>query len=201
MKSLALWWLQRPRRERRTLAVCGLILAIAVAGEAAVKPYLATLRSVSERADRERDMLVREQRLLAEATTYPERFPRAEAALLAEAPRLFGAPDLATASAALVNYVSVHGIRHRVFVQQSATGEPEQGSGGVASIHVELQAVGDLQGILEFLQALESGSKLLTIERLAIAQAARVSGRETSDEEMLALTATVTGYALSELAE
>lgn len=177
-------------------AVLTLVLVI----QAGVRPYVSALTELRATADRERDLLARQEQLLVEVKSYPERLPLAESALLEEAPRLFGGPELATASAALVNHVSGQGIRNRVFVQQSSTGTPEPAVDGVARIHVEVQVVGDLQGILAFLRDLESGPKLLSVDRLVIAQAERVSGRDT-DEEMLGMSATVTGYTLVEEVE
>jgi hypothetical protein len=160
-------------------------------------PYFHSLSEMRERVERERDLLQREQRMLAGMKSYPKRIPRAEAALLHEAPRLFAGPDLATASASLVNYVSTRAISHRVFVQQSASRTPESAAVGVARLQVDLRAVGDLEGILALLQDLESGSKLISVEHLAVAQSEHVGG-ESRDEEVLGMSATMSGYALGD---
>jgi hypothetical protein len=174
------------------------LLGAALGVRVVAVPYLHALSETKERMERERDLLEREQGLLAEVRTYPERMPRAENALLGEAPRLFGGPDLATASATLVNYVSTHAIGHRVFVQQSASRPPTPVAAGVARLQVDLRAVGDLEGILSLLQDLEGGSKLLTVDDLTIAQAEQVYPGEPRDEEVLGMSATVSGYALGD---
>jgi len=63
----------------------------------------------------------------------------------------------------------------------------------VRALRVELRAETDFQGVLEFLDALERGGKLVTIERLDIAMTLR-AGDE--DRETLSVTATVIGYSL-----
>lgn len=196
----AVWWGKLSARDRRALTLCAVVLVAALAFQAAVRPYLYSLGETRDRVERERALQLREQTLLSEVNAYSARMPDSEAALLREAPRLFGGPDLATASASLVNYVSSHGIRHRVFVQQSVTRPPEAAASGVARLQVDLRAVGDLEGILSMLQDLESGSKLLTVERLTIAQAERVAiGQGRGDDEVLGMSATVSGYALSDV--
>jgi hypothetical protein len=166
---------------------------------AGVQPYLRTLSDARARVERERDLLHRERELLAEVKHYPAWIPTAERSLLDEAPRLFAGPELATASATLVNYVSTRAISHRVFVQQSATRAPTQAASGVVRLQVDLRAVGDLEGILSLLRDLEAGAKLLTVDSLTIAHAERV-GNETSsrDEEVLVVSATISGYALGD---
>ena len=65
---------------------------------------------------------------------------------------------------------------------------------GLLPLRVELRAESDFQGVLEFLDALERGQKVLTIERLDLARVLR-AGDE--DRETLSITATVVGYAIS----
>ena len=192
---LAAKWGRLSPKDRSALRLGVIVLGAALGVRLGVMPYVRALSEVRERVERERDLLQREQRTLADMKAYPKRIPLAEDALLREAPRLFAGPDLATASASLVNYVSTHAIRHRVFVQQSASRTPESAAVGVARLRVDLRAVGDLEGILALLQDLESGSKLISVEHLAVAQAERV-GSESRDEEVLGMSATMTGYAL-----
>jgi hypothetical protein len=70
----------------------------------------------------------------------------------------------------------------------------------VAKLQVELRAIGDLEGILALLQDLEGGDKLLTVESLTLGQAERLNiGGSPRDEEVLAVIATVSGFALGDL--
>jgi hypothetical protein len=192
-------WTRLGRRDRRAVLVGAVILAAAFGARAGVQPYLRTLSNARARVERERDLLHREHELLAEVKHYPAWIPTAERSLLDEAPRLFAGPELATASATLVNYVSTRAIRHRVFVQQSASRSPTSVASGVVRLQVDLRAVGDLEGILSLLQDLEAGGKLLTVDNLTIAQAEQVgNGSSSRDEEVLVVSATISGYALGD---
>ena len=185
------------RRDRRAVLSGLLVLVPALLFHLIVQPFLGELSEMHGRIERERGLLQREQSLLAEVKAYPRRLQAAEAGLLTEAPRLFAGPDLVAASAALSNYLGGKAHSSRVFLQRSETGTPAA-ENGVAELRVELSAVGDLEGMLSFLQALESGPKLVTIPRLVIGRAERVNPSESNDEEVLSLTATVNGYALTE---
>lgn len=185
------------RRDRRALTLGALMVVPAVVFQLGVKPYLHALADVRSRVIREQDLLAREQTLLAEVKSYPVRLERAEGTLLREAPRLFAGPDLVAASAALSSYVTGKAAASRVFVQRSETGSPSAEE-GVAQLAIDLHAVGDLEGILSFLQALESGPKLVTVSRLLIGKAERLNPTESRDEEVLSVTASVGGYALDD---
>jgi len=187
-------------RDRHALTVGAALLAAALVVRVVVMPSIQLAADLRIRIERERDLLAREHAVVAEARAYPARMPAAERALLDEAPRLFGGADLATSSATLVNYVSTRALAHRVFVQQSASRPPTAVASGVARLQVELRAVGDLEGVLALLRDLESGPKLLTVERIALSQAERLNlGEAPRDEEVLGLSATVSGYALGDL--
>jgi hypothetical protein len=56
-----------------------------------------------------------------------------------------------------------------------------------------VRAESDFRGVLDFLNALERGEKVVTVERLDVARTLR-AGDE--DRETLSITATVVGYAL-----
>lgn len=69
---------------------------------------------------------------------------------------------------------------------------------GLSALRVELRAESDFQGALEFLDALERGQKIVTVERLDIVRVLR-AGDE--DRETLSITATVVGYAMTKAAK
>lgn len=91
---------------------------------------------------------------------------------------------------------------NRAFAAPAGAGGPGAGRGstptqslpqGMQALRVELRAESDFQGVLEFLDALERGNKVVTIERLDIARVLR-AGDE--DRETLSITATVVGYSV-----
>jgi hypothetical protein len=83
--------------------------------------------------------------------------------------------------------------RH-VWLQDAATRPAVLMAGGVRALKVEVRAESDLQGVLSFLQALETGGKLVRVERLDISRQPNRS--EADGSETLAVSATLTGYAI-----
>jgi hypothetical protein len=89
----------------------------------------------------------------------------------------------------------------RVAAAQTARGAAPSAASvapdGLRPLRVEIRAESDFQGVLAFLDALERGNKVVTVERLDIAKTLR-AGDE--DRETLTVTATVVGYALPRVA-
>jgi hypothetical protein len=162
-----------------------------------VKPSARAWQEARLRAEQEHGLLTRELALLSETASFEARFQQAGRALLAEAPRLFGGADTVEVAAALANYVSSEASRHRVFVQANEPRGVEAAGEGVATFRAELRAVGDLEGILAWLHAMEMGDKLVRVDGIAIAPAARPGGIGTPGEEVLGVVLAVSGFALT----
>jgi hypothetical protein len=64
---------------------------------------------------------------------------------------------------------------------------------GLRPLRVEIRGESDFRGVLEFLDALERGGKVVVVERLDVARALRAGD---DDRETLSVSATVVGYAL-----
>jgi len=188
-------------RDRRALA-WGLALVVpALVSTQMVRPSLTAYRDLQARLEQERDLLQREENLLADRRHFQKRYAAVERAVLEEAPRLFGGPDLTAAAAELGSYVNAQAYAHRVMVQRSEPGPPASTESGVARLQLDVQGVSDLAGILGLLQSLETGPKLVAVERVAIAQTAPVLPGAGGQQEALAFGATVVGYALADSAE
>jgi hypothetical protein len=181
-------------RDRRALLWGSLCIAPILFVQVALRPYLSASATLDERLERERGLFQRELTVLADAAGLPARFRTSEQLLLAQAPRLFGGADLVGATGALSTYVARQAAASRVFIQHSTTLGP-QTRDGVVLLQVELESVGDLQGILDFLVGLEQGPKLVTVGSIALTRVQRPGGSE-GDEEILDLRAVVTGYSL-----
>ena len=184
-------------RDRRAIRLGALVLLPAVLYVWGIAPLARGLADMRGRGDAEADALRRERTLLADAARYPALTARAESVLMREAPRLFHGADPLAASAGLANYVGDRAVRSRVFIQHSETRTAEPAGDGVATLQVELRAVGDLHGLLAFLQSLESGPKLVRVERLAIERSERLAVGDR-DEGVLTVAATVSGFALTQ---
>lgn len=203
-------------RDKRAVFIGLAILVPSLAFIWGVKPLRQALADTNDRIATERDALSREQAAVAEAMRDPARKALADSALVAARSRVFtGANDIA-AGASLVSYLGDVAKRTHVWLASATTrpnptaaragasgasvtpGAPAARAAtplpeGVRALRVELRAETDFQGILEFLDALERGGKLVTVERLDIAKTLR-AGDE--DRETLSVTATVIGYSL-----
>jgi hypothetical protein len=185
-------------RDRRALLVGLGILLPALLVPLALRPFQRALTTARAQLETERDLLVRERRVLAGAAELPPQLQRTTELLALEAPRLFRAPDEVSATAALSGYVAERAHGHRVLLQQAETGAPHPvaGAEGVTGLTVTLRGVGDLEGILGFLHALEEGPRLVRVERLAIERSQRMGPAATDDEEVLSVAALVRGYSV-----
>jgi hypothetical protein len=112
----------------------------------------------------------------------------------ATAPRTFQGRDDVMASAELASYLGDIARTRHVWLQDAATRPAALSPSGVRTLRVEIRAESDLQGILSLLQALETGSKLVRVERMDISR--QPSRSEESGAETLALSATISGFAI-----
>ncbi|HEX2091663.1 MAG TPA: GspMb/PilO family protein [Longimicrobiaceae bacterium] len=182
-------------RDRRALVLGAILLAPALLFALVLKPYLRTLSEVRDGVAQERSLLSRELGMLAEARLYPAILDSVEVGIRAESPRLFGGRDPLAATAALADYVGESAARSRILVERSETRVPETAGEALVPLRVELQAAGDLQGILTFLRRLERGEKLVRVERITIEQARSYAA--DPETERLSLSATIHGYTLA----
>jgi hypothetical protein len=187
-------------RDRRALLLGLLVLVPALVFAFGVKPYLARVEAAEAQLLTQRRLLQRELALLTDVRRYPERLEAVERALHAEVPRLFGGSDGVTATAALAGYVDRAARSSRVLVQQSESRGAEVLAPGVLELGVTIRAVGDVEGILTLLHALEEGGKLVRIEGLSIERIQRIGFPGSPDEAPLSLSATVAGFAVLPLA-
>lgn len=172
-----------------------------------VRPMRDALTEMGDRIAAEREALAREQSAVLDASQSPARQQFADSALKATGARIFAGANDVAAGAELVTYLGETARRTRVWLASAATRNAPgatagrgstpasaESTAGLRSLRVELRAESDFQGILEFLDALERGAKVVTVERLDIARALR-AGDE--DRETLSVSATVVGYAVA----
>lgn len=179
-------------RDRRALVLGGAVLVPALLFALVVRPLTGSLGEVREQTRMERELLAREMGLLAQAGQYPARLDSARAALRAEAPRLFRGVDGLAAASALENYVGEKAEAARVLVRRSESREGGAEGAGLLSLQVDLQGEGDLQALLTFLRALDTGRRMVRVDRLAV-ERREGAGPETAP---LSFTLTVVGYAM-----
>ena len=186
-------------RDKRALLLGLVLLAPALAWVLVVRPYAAALTDARARLESERDLLSRERALLASADDYPLRRRRAGSALGSTWTRIVRGADTLSVAAALTSYVSETAESAGLYVEQvEARGADSTRAAALGRVRlnaatVELRARGDLQRVLAFVAALETGETIVRVDRLRIERSG--GAQEAGDQETLAVSVTVTGVA------
>jgi hypothetical protein len=181
-------------RDRRAVTIGALVLLPPLLFIWGVRPYFTTLGDSREQLAVEREALARERAALALAHKNPQLQRVADSAMRQMEPRLFAGRDDVMASAEMASYLADVAKRARVWVLDAATRPAGPTTAGVRTLHVELRAESDLRGVLRFLQSLEQGEKLVRVDRFDVSRAPR---SDEEDVETLAVTATISGFAIS----
>lgn len=184
-------------RDRRALRLLALVAVPAMLFAFGVRPWLSHMRDLRDRIATERSTLARELALVQAMPTASVAGREAAAAVRSTEPRLFVGRDDVIASAELASYVGGVGAESRVLVQDAGTRPSVISPTGVRTLRVELRGESDLEGIVGFLNALETGEKLVRIDRVDISRAAGGRGEEEG-VETLSLSAMVAGFALGD---
>jgi len=185
-------------REQRMIRLAAMVLVPSLGYVYGVKPYISSLAAMRDRLVVEQTTLVREQALIAQAARNGSLKEDADLVVTKAAPLLFAGRDNVIASAELAAHVTRTARAARVNLQQAATRPTITTDAGVRMLRIEVRGESDLQGIIDFLNALETGDKLIRFDRLDIS---RAPGRSTEEDgyETLMLAATITGFALDEV--
>jgi len=181
-------------RERRMLRLAAMILVPSLGYVYGVKPYMESLDAMRDQVIIEQSALARERALVASHMQDPDLLHNAGVAASKTAPLLFEGRDDVIASAGLAAYVTEKAEDSRVHLQQAATRPTVLSAAGVRMLRIEIRGESDLEGILHFLNALETGKKLVRFDKLDISQA---PGRRMEEQgfQTLTLAATVSGFA------
>lgn len=193
-------------RDRRALRLGAWLLLPALLA-VVVRPWAASLLDERAAVARERALLGRELRLVADAPRERERLAEATHALSAAAARLFEGEESVTASAELARYVAAKATASGLALERSSTesplddggrgGDAARDSAGGGALRVTVRARGDVVAVVTFLETLEGGPMLVRVERMAIGQAS-AEGEEAAGT--LSLVATVVGLARASFA-
>jgi hypothetical protein len=182
------------RRDRRALLAGAAVVLVALAIHAAVRPALESYADTRERIASQRQLLARELGLLAQAPSYGTFFDRSEEALRGSAATLFGGAEEATATARLATYVGEHARLSGLLLEQSEAGAGELLQEGVLALSLQVRVAGDLEGVLALLRRLETGPKLVRVERLLIERSERFAG--AANREVVVMSARLRGYSM-----
>ncbi|HEX8244132.1 MAG TPA: type II secretion system protein GspM [Longimicrobium sp.] len=196
-------------RDRNAITLGAAVLVPALAWTFAIAPYLHALQAARQKLDDERALLRRELVLLAEARSYPQTFADGARKLLAVAPRLAGGNDDAAAGAAVAGYVRRLAQMGGANVTRVDPGPARDAGGGITALPVAVIGEADLEGVMTFLQMLETGPKLVRVDELRIeAQDGPVTAGASysptpffvapgGGSEVIRFSFTATGYSLA----
>lgn len=179
-------------RERKVLIWGALIAIPALLFTFAFKPLRASFVDKREQLEFERDALARERAAIAAAKQNPQLQQIADSLMKTTAQRLFSSSDDVIASAELGTYIRELAEQNHVLLTSANTGSVPKAKSVVRTLSDDVRGASDLQGIMEFLQALEHGPKLVRVSRIDISRPTR----DADDIETVLFAATITGYAL-----
>lgn len=197
MSTLLQRWHRLGAADRRAVLLGALILGPAIALKLVLIPLVRSWSDLRAEVTSERALLAREEQLVSEANVWPARYKTDGERLLASAPRLYDGADPVAGAGALAGYLSQRAVARRVFIQQTELRPTASAGEGVTAIGVELRGSTDLEGLLRFVQDLESGRPLVRVERIHVERPDGGTFGATADEEVLDFSLTVRGFALA----
>ena len=190
-------WSTMQAKDRRAIILGAVLVLPALLFIYGVRPYRAALAETRDELATARITLSREKAAVSQtgAATAPGAQRFADSALVFVTPRLFEGRDDAIASAQLAAYLGSVARRSRVLMQDANTRPSTTSAEGIRTLRVEVRAESDIQGVATFLHNLESGQKLVRVDRLEIS---RVPGLEDKNGfETLSIAATISGFAFT----
>lgn len=193
-------------RDRRAVLAGTWILLPVLIATLVVRPWAIAAYEGRASAARERELLVRERMLLAEAPSDAARLRLASQTLADDAPRLFAGAEAVTASAELARYVTTQAMASGLAVRQAdtqtmlaedaRTDPTARAEPGADVLRVAVRASGDVGAVVRFLRLMEDGPRIVRVERIGVTRG--LAG--TSEAGTLVVTATITGLARTRFA-
>lgn len=181
-------------RDRRALGVGAAVLVPALLYVGAVQPFLASMSDTRAALAAERQALARERALLAAGTRGVRARHSVDSLVAVQSRRLFEAGDDAIAGAQLSTYLAGMARANRVWIQEAQAQPASVSPSGVRTFSVAIRAESDFEGVMDFLQAIEGGAKLLRIDALTLA--APNDADRASSPGVVRLRATLVGFGL-----
>jgi hypothetical protein len=188
-------WSTMSAKDRRAVILGAIIVLPALLFIYGVRPYRTAMAETRDELETARLALSREKAAVVAKPTAPGGQALTDSALVLVGPRLFEGRDDAIASAQLAAYLGTVARRSRVLMEDANTRPSTTSAEGIRTLRVEVRAESDIQGITTFLHSLESGQKLVRVDRLEIS---RVPGLEDKNGfETLSIAATIVGFAFT----
>lgn len=159
-------------RDRRAVVIGLAVLLPALLWVSAVRPYRAAMSSLNDRVETERALLEREEALIAAAPDLPGLAGQARERSARATERLVSAANMPLAEAEVTAFLQDVALLSRVLLQEVRSVEPPRGeeepTGALRPLRLAVRGESDLEGVLTFLQRLETSPLLLRIAELSI---------------------------------
>jgi len=180
-------WLDRlTERDRSALMIGALLVGPALAWVAGVRPYRAALSETKDLVAAERGLLVRERALIESAPTLLHQLDKARTKAERAERRLVTAANPALAEAELTDYLEATAASSRVLLEEIRSVQPERGQeppAGLEPLRLAVRGESDLEGVLTFLEAVETSPLLLRIEGLSVEPVMERPERRGDDDD------------------
>jgi len=164
----------------------------------ALRPYVASVRTINNRLQTQSELLAREKALVADAPSIPWRIAAARVVSRSTTQRMYSEQDPIAATSALSRDVAHAFVDAGVSLQRVETHESTLRSDGLRELAIDVRAEGDFQGVLTAIASLEGRARLVRMTRIAIeGSASPVVPGGASDASVLpnlTMVATVRGY-------
>ena len=192
--SARAWWRRLAARDARALRTAGVVVGIAVLYSTVLRPTIGAFGRLSASVARERDLYHRELGVLTDRAELEAALRGDIAALDRETPRLFNGRDAVTATAELAAYATELAAEAWVQVVGSEPGTSSLETEGLLRLRVEIRAVSDVLALIDWLDAMERGPKLVRIAELSVLPSVQI-GSAPAAEAFLSVTVVVEGFA------
>ena len=189
-------WNRLGPRDRRALRLGLLVLAPALAVSFGLKPILRDQADLRARVREQRDLLVRELALANGVAALARDRDTLALLVRTKGSRLFPGRDPLAATAALVTLVGEQARGHGVLLEAIESRAPAAAGGGLVAVEIAVRGRSDLQGVLQWLRGMETGSRLLRVEQLALARLNDRIATNSRDIEVVTLAAVIRGFVL-----
>ena len=187
-------WRGLGTRDRRALVLGAGLLVPALLGNFVVRPYSRARTALRDRIAEQRGLLGRELALLRADGHHADDLPVIIATLDKQRVRLLPAHDPLGATAALVGLVGEKARSQGILLESIESRAPERLSAGLIGVRIEVSARADFEGVVRWLHALETDSRLLRVDWLVVSRGGSGDAPDSADVEQLGLAAVVRAY-------
>lgn len=159
-------------RDRRAVVMGLGVVVPAFAWVGVIRPYRGYVSQGADRIAAERSALERERELIESAPRIEHALEKARTrAVEAEGRLVRAAANSALAEAELVDYLETVAALSRVLLEEVRTVDPPRGAvapAGLVPVRLAIRGESDLEGILSFLETVETNELLLRIHALTL---------------------------------